>query len=160
MKWREEWSINKDDGWTPPQVLVDYIPSGLTGYDKEGSPVVVVPFAGFDVCGLLKSVSPKDMIRFLAQKVDSYIEIARLSSLKHGPKASQVNCIVDLTDFNLRQFTWRPGNHCPMSYSEQPNLHEQSLCIAMTSRREQFWFFAKGGGNIHWCIYIKNQCWI
>jgi len=110
MKWREEWSINKDDGWTPPQVLLDYVPSGICGYDKGGSPVVIVPFSGFDVCGVLKSVSPKDLVRFLAQKVDSYLEIARLSSLKHGPKATQVTCIVDLTDFNLRQFTWRPGN--------------------------------------------------
>jgi len=109
MKWREEWSINKDDGWKPPQVLVDYMPSGISGYDKEGSPVVVLPFAGFDVCGLLKSAPPKDMVRFLAQKLDSYLEVARQSSLKHGPKASQVCCIVDLTDFNLRQFTWRPG---------------------------------------------------
>jgi len=109
MKWREEWSINKDDGWQPPQVLVDYMPSGISGFDKEGSPVVVLPFAGFDVCGLLKSAPPKDMVRFLAQKLDSYLEVARQSSLKHGPKASQVCCIVDLTDFNLRQFTWRPG---------------------------------------------------
>ncbi|XP_050435729.1 SEC14-like protein 2 [Adelges cooleyi] len=109
MKWREEWSINKDDGWKPPQVLIDYIPSGICGYDKEGSPIVVIPFSGFDVCGLVKSVSPKDMVRFLAQKVDSYLEVARQSSLKNGPKASQVVCIVDLTDFNLRQFTWRPA---------------------------------------------------
>lgn len=109
MKWREEWSINKDDGWQPPQVLVDWMPSGISGYDKEGSPVVVLPFAGFDVCGLLKAAPPKDMIRFLAQKLDSYIEIARQSSLKRGPNASQMCCIVDLTDFNLRQFTWRPG---------------------------------------------------
>jgi hypothetical protein len=109
MKWREEWSINKDDGWKPPQVLVDYIPNGISGYDKEGSPVVIIPFAGFDVCGLLKAAAPKDMVRYLAQRVDEYLEIARQSSLKHGPKASQVTCIVDLTDFNLRQFTWRPG---------------------------------------------------
>jgi len=109
MKWREEWSINKDDGWQPPQVLVDYMPSGISGFDKEGSPVVVLPFAGFDVCGLLKSAPPKDMVRFLAQKLDSYLEVARQSSLKHGPKASQVCCIVDLTDFNLRQFTWKPA---------------------------------------------------
>ncbi|XP_015377697.1 PREDICTED: SEC14-like protein 2 [Diuraphis noxia] len=108
MKWREEWSINKDDGWQPPQVLVDYMPSGISGYDKEGSPVIVIPFAGFDLCGLLKSAPPKDMVRFLAQKLDLYLEVARQSSLKHGPKASQVSCIVDLTDFNLRQFTWKP----------------------------------------------------
>ncbi|VVC28031.1 GOLD domain,CRAL/TRIO, N-terminal domain,CRAL-TRIO lipid binding domain [Cinara cedri] len=109
MKWREEWSINKDDGWKPPQLLVDHIPCGICGYDKEGSPVVVIPVAGFDVCGLIKSVSPKDIVRYLAQKVDSYLEVARQSSLKHGPKASQINCIADLTDFNLRQFTWRPA---------------------------------------------------
>lgn len=110
MKWREEWSINKDDGWEPPQVLVEYMPSGISGYDREGSPVVVLPFAGFDVCGLLKSVPPKDIVRYLAQRLDSYLEIARQSSLERGPKASQLNCIADLTDFNLRQFTWKPGN--------------------------------------------------
>lgn len=110
MQWREEWSINKDDGWKPPQVLVDYMPSGICGYDREGSPVVVLPFNGFDVCGLLKSVPPKDIVRYMAQKLDSYLEIARQSSLKHGPKASKLNCIADMTDFNLRQFTWRPGN--------------------------------------------------
>lgn len=110
MKWREEWSINKDDGWKMPQVMNDYTPCGISGYDKGGSPVIVIPFSGFDICGLLKSVHPKDMVRFLAERIDQYLEIARLSSLKHGPKASQVTVIVDLTDFSLRQFTWKPGN--------------------------------------------------
>lgn len=110
MKWREEWSINKDDGWKAPKILDDYLPYGTSGFDKGGSPVIVIPFSGFDLCGLLKSVHPKDLVRYLAQTVDHYLEIARLSSLKHGPSASQVTVIVDLTDFNLRQFTWKPGD--------------------------------------------------
>lgn len=109
MEWREKWSINSDDGWTPSKVLLDYMPTGHCGYDKQGSPVIVIPFSGFDICGLIKSVSTQDMVRYLAGKVDSYLEIARQSSLKHGPSAAQIVVIVDLTDFNLKQFTWRPG---------------------------------------------------
>ncbi|XP_050537161.1 SEC14-like protein 2 [Daktulosphaira vitifoliae] len=109
MDWRQKWSINKDDGWVPSQLMIDYVPTGHCGYDKQGSPVIVIPFSGFDICGLIKSVSTQDMVRYLANKVDSFLEIARQSSLKNGPNASQIVVIVDLTDFNLKQFTWRPA---------------------------------------------------
>lgn len=38
LKWREEWEVEKIKDWEPPEVLQKYYPSGISGFDKEGSP--------------------------------------------------------------------------------------------------------------------------
>lgn len=40
-----------------------YFPSGICGYDKEGSPVLVLPFSGIDIYGLLHAATKTDMIK-------------------------------------------------------------------------------------------------
>jgi hypothetical protein len=38
LEWRKRWDVDKLDEWEIPQILKDYLPHGLSGYDKDGAP--------------------------------------------------------------------------------------------------------------------------
>ncbi|XP_076473337.1 SEC14-like protein 2 isoform X4 [Bombus vancouverensis nearcticus] len=38
MEWRKQWEVDKLTEWDPPQILNDYLPHGLCGFDKDGAP--------------------------------------------------------------------------------------------------------------------------
>lgn len=63
MKWREKWEVDTLEEWTPPKVCEEYCPYGTSGFDKEGSVVIVIPFHGIDIWGLLHSASKHDIIK-------------------------------------------------------------------------------------------------
>lgn len=110
LKWREKWCIDTTlPSWQPPEVLEKHFPSGSTGFDKEGSPVIIVPFTGLDVWGLLHSVSKTDVIRNILKHLENYLVIAKKQSLEHGPNASKVVVIFDLDGFTIRQYAWKPA---------------------------------------------------
>lgn len=71
MKWREKWEVDSLEDWTPPTVCEDYCPHGTTGFDKEGSVVIVVPFSGIDIWGLLHSTSKHDIIKNTVRTLES-----------------------------------------------------------------------------------------
>ncbi|VEN40858.1 unnamed protein product [Callosobruchus maculatus] len=104
MKWRQQWEVDgalKD--WVPPEVLQKYHPSGTSGYDKDGAPVIVVPFAGLDVIGILHSACRQDMIRMTIKVLEHNLALAA----KTGE--NQVVVVFDMDGFNLRQYAWRPA---------------------------------------------------
>ncbi|XP_053625554.1 SEC14-like protein 2 [Plodia interpunctella] len=110
MKWREKWEIDTTlQTWEPPEVLQKYFPSGSTGFDKEGSPIIIVPFVGLDVWGMLHSLSRMDVIRMVIKTLEEYLASARKQALEHGPAALKVTVIFDLEGFNLRQYAWKPA---------------------------------------------------
>ncbi|XP_044755169.1 uncharacterized protein LOC123314116 [Coccinella septempunctata] len=104
MKWRQEWEV---DGalktWTPPEVVRKYHPSGCSGYDKDGAPVVIVPFSGLDVVGMLHSVPRQDLIRATIQILEKNLALAAETGI------NQVVVVFDMDNFNLRQYVWRPA---------------------------------------------------
>jgi hypothetical protein len=63
MKWREKWGLDTLDDWEAPEVFAKYKPYGTTGFDKDGSVVIIIPFAGVDIWGLLHSASKNDIIK-------------------------------------------------------------------------------------------------
>lgn len=81
----------------------------MSGFDKEGAPVIVVPFAGMDMWGLLHTVSRGDVIRNTLQVLEKFMKICYEQSKIHGPNAREVVVIFDMEGFNLKQYTWRPG---------------------------------------------------
>ncbi|XP_013146261.1 PREDICTED: SEC14-like protein 2 [Papilio polytes] len=108
--WREKWGIDTTlDTWKAPEALEKHFPSGTTGFDKEGSPVIIVPFVGLDVWGLLHSVSRTDVIRMILRHLENYLASARKQSLVHGPDALKVTVLFDLEGFNIRQYAWKPA---------------------------------------------------
>nr|CAD7193620.1 unnamed protein product [Timema douglasi] len=109
MKWREKWEVETLNTWEPPEVIKKYYPSGLAGFDKEGAPVVVIPFAGLDMWGMLHSLNKADFIRMTIKMIETYQGIAWEQSKKCGQAAGTVSAIIDMENFNLRQYAWRPA---------------------------------------------------
>ncbi|KAL3267885.1 hypothetical protein HHI36_007025 [Cryptolaemus montrouzieri] len=104
MKWRLVMEV---DGalktWQPPEVVTIYEPCGVSGYDKDGAPIVIVPFAGLDIVGMLHSVSKQDLIKATIQILEENMDLAAETG------AQQVVVIFDMENFNLRQYAWRPA---------------------------------------------------
>nr|CAD7437655.1 unnamed protein product [Timema bartmani] len=115
MKWREKWEVETLNTWEPPEVIKKYYPSGLAGFDKEGAPVVVIPFAGLDMWGMLHSLNKADFIRMTIKMIETYQEIAWEQSKKCGQAAGTVSAIIDMENFNLRQYAWRPAGEVVLS---------------------------------------------
>jgi hypothetical protein len=63
MKWREKWEVDELESWEPPKVFEKYLPYGTTGFDKEGSLIIFIPFNGIDIWGLLHSATKNDIIK-------------------------------------------------------------------------------------------------
>ncbi|XP_054288769.1 SEC14-like protein 3 [Macrosteles quadrilineatus] len=115
FKWREEWGVDALEEWQAPAVFDRYFPSGLSGYDKEGSPVVVLPFAGMDIWGMLHTVTKTDIIKATARQLERFLAEGRKQAKIHGPQAAQLVGVIDMTDFNLRQYAWRPAGELVVS---------------------------------------------
>ncbi|XP_075969908.1 SEC14-like protein 2 [Anticarsia gemmatalis] len=110
LKWREKWGIDTTlQSWQAPEVLENHFPSGSTGFDKEGSPVIIVPFVGLDVWGLLHSVTKTDVIRMILRHLENYLAIARKQAAEYGPNALKVVVLFDLEGFNIKQYAWKPA---------------------------------------------------
>ncbi|XP_077297895.1 SEC14-like protein 2 [Arctopsyche grandis] len=116
MSWREKWAIETMlPSWEPPEVIKKHFPSGLAGFDKDGSPIIIVPFAGLDLWGLLHSVSKSDMIRMIIKVLEYYLKLALEQSEKNGPNARQLVCVMDMEGFSMRQYAWRPAGELVIS---------------------------------------------
>lgn len=71
--------------------------------------VIIVPFAGLDMYGLLHACTRADYVRGTIKNLEMYMGIGYEQSIVHGPGARQFVILFDLKDFNLRQYTWRPA---------------------------------------------------
>ncbi|XP_014211016.1 SEC14-like protein 2 [Copidosoma floridanum] len=109
LAWRKRWDVDQLQEWEEPKILREYLPHGLSGFDKDGAPVIIVPFAGLDLYGILHVVSRKEMIKMTVKKLEGYLQICREQSEKFGPDAGQCTVIFDMENFNLRPFMWRPA---------------------------------------------------
>ncbi|XP_055377016.1 SEC14-like protein 2 [Condylostylus longicornis] len=103
------WDVDNLEKWNRPQVLVDYCPHGLTGFDNEGSPIVIIPFAGMDMYGMLHCVTRFDFMRSTVLYLERYMKVAFEQSKIYGPQARQFVVIFDMEHFNLKQYAWRPA---------------------------------------------------
>lgn len=66
--------------WDVPDVVKNGIPYGLTGYDREGSIVIVIPFKGTDAYGLFHASSKQEVIKYIIKVADG--KKCALSTLK------------------------------------------------------------------------------
>lgn len=65
--------------------------------------VIIIPFSGFDVVGLILSASRQDCIRMTIRILEENLRLA----VETGE--NQVIVIFDMDGFNIRQYAWRPG---------------------------------------------------
>lgn len=73
--------------------------------------VIIVPFAGLDMWGMMHCISKADFIKMTIKTLELYLSRAREQAQKFGQEASKVVVIMDMENFNLRQYAWRPGNY-------------------------------------------------
>ncbi|PNF14249.1 hypothetical protein B7P43_G12208 [Cryptotermes secundus] len=109
LRWRDNWEVEKLRDWVPPEVMQKYYPSGISGYDKEGAPVIIVPFAGLDMWGMMHCINKSDFIKMTIKTLEMYMSIAREQAEKFGNEASKLICVMDMENFNIRQYAWRPA---------------------------------------------------
>ncbi|XP_045474000.1 SEC14-like protein 4 [Harmonia axyridis] len=104
MKWRQEYGVDTElKTWEAPEVIKKYEPVGCCGYDADGAPVIIVPFAGLDVVGMLHSVPKEDLIKATIQILERNLDLAFATGY------NELIVIFDMDNFNLRQYLWRPA---------------------------------------------------
>jgi hypothetical protein len=74
MKFRQKHKVEELQNWDVPEFLLNAIPYGTTGCDKEGSIVIIIPFKGTDAYGLFHASSKQEVVKY----------ILRLAEGKHG----------------------------------------------------------------------------
>ncbi|XP_022214130.2 SEC14-like protein 2 [Drosophila obscura] len=119
LKTRAMWNVDNIDKWEPPKALKEYLPYGLMGYDKEGSPVLVCPFYNFDIWGMMHCVTRFEFQKYLVLLLEQFMKTAYEQSLDHGWKARQLVVFFDMQDVNLKQYAWRPAAECIISTVKQ-----------------------------------------
>ncbi|XP_014467504.1 PREDICTED: SEC14-like protein 2 [Dinoponera quadriceps] len=109
LEWRKKWEADNLSEWEPPQVLKDYLPYGSSGFDKDGAPIIIVPFAGLDMYGILHVITQKEFIKCTVKILDQYLKLANEQAKQHGQIANQLTVIFDMEGFNLKQYLWKPA---------------------------------------------------
>ncbi|XP_035908420.1 SEC14-like protein 2 [Anopheles stephensi] len=143
MKFRERWNTDEIAKWPTPQILQDYSPHGVSGFDKDGSPIIIIPFAGFDIWGLLHSVSRADIIRMTMQSLEGYMQLAYEQSKKtNNPGSRQFVVVFDMDNFNLKQYIWRPASEVVISLIKmyEANYPEILKCCYIINTPKVFAF--------------------
>lgn len=119
LKTRAMWNVDNLEKWDIPVALKEYLPYGLIGYDKEGSPIIVCPFYKFDIWGTLHCVTRFDFQRYLVLLLERFMRAGYEQSKLHGPNARQMVVFFDMAEFNLKQYVWRPAAECVISTVKQ-----------------------------------------
>lgn len=128
MKWREKWAVDDLDSWDEPEVFKAFVPNGTTGFDKEGSPIIIIPFAGVDIWGLLHSAPKHDIVKNTIKVLEGeishifcwaiiinlkfplgFMRIAYEQSKEYGPEARKFVVIFDMDNFSMKQYAYRPA---------------------------------------------------
>lgn len=107
--WREKLELDTIDEWEGPEFLVKYFPHGMVGYDKEGSPIILIPYGGIDIWGLLHSATKHDIVKRTVKLLEGFMGIAYRQSLLHGIEARKFVVIFDMEGFSMRHYAYRPA---------------------------------------------------
>jgi hypothetical protein len=73
--------------------------------------VIIVPFGDLDMWGMMHCISKSDFIKMTIKTLEMYLSTARQQAEKFGQEASKVICVMDMENFNIRQYAWRPGKY-------------------------------------------------
>ncbi|XP_017863633.1 PREDICTED: SEC14-like protein 2 [Drosophila arizonae] len=119
LKTRAMWNVDNIEKWEAPKALREYLPYGVMGFDKEGSPVIVCPFYNYDIWGMMHCVTRFEFQKYLVLLLERFMKLAYEQSLKHGWKARQLVVFLDCESMNLKQYAWRPAAECVISSIKQ-----------------------------------------
>lgn len=60
---------------------------------------------------MMHTVSKSDFIRITIKTLELLLSIAAEQGQKFGQEAAKIVCVIDMENFNLRQYAWRPGKY-------------------------------------------------
>jgi len=106
--WRRQKGVDRLIRWKPPVVLRNFYPGGFAGFDRDGSPVWIIPFGGADMKGILACVSIEEFLDFTLKIVECSMSLMRKKSQSSGKPVTQHVFIFDLDGFSLITATHGP----------------------------------------------------
>jgi len=102
-EWRKQHKMDTFyEEWKPPEVLIQYFAGGLTGFDKEGFPVFIMPTGKLDMTGLTLSAKRHDIVMYNVYQVEQCYRVLQEQSEKVGQRIDQVIMISDMDGFTLK----------------------------------------------------------
>jgi hypothetical protein len=63
--------------------------------------------------GMMHCITKNDFIKMTIKTLEMYLSTARQQAEKFGQEASKIICVMDMENFNIRQYAWRPGKYHP-----------------------------------------------
>jgi len=108
VEWRRNCDFDKLLSWTPPRAYESAFPYQISGYDKEGCPVIIMPICEWDrlVRKELANGGKENIHRFLNQFAAKILaKIKSLSIPSQNKMVTRYVLIFDLNGFSLRHLT-------------------------------------------------------
>jgi hypothetical protein len=144
LKWRLKYDLDNIEDWEGPTFLKDYFPHGTTGFDKEGSPIIIIAYGGIDLWGLLHSATRHDIVKRTIKLLEGFMKIAYEKSLTHGAEARKFVVIFDMEGFSMRQYAYRPAAELAINIFQMysNNYPEILKCCYVINGKHMFKYFS------------------
>lgn len=108
LQWRQEFGADTLlHGPEAPEVLRKYYPGGMTGHDRDGCPVWLIPFGNCDLKGMLMSTTKEEMMAYVIRSFEFIEEDLKAQSIKLGKAVETQTYIFDFGDFSVRSIASR-----------------------------------------------------
>ncbi|CAG7636611.1 unnamed protein product [Allacma fusca] len=105
--WRKENDVEEVLRWEAPEVFRLYYTIGITGFDNENSPVVIVPFGRMDLYGIIAAGGKENFIKFTLQNLENCLfRMKGKKNPKNGKEVTRLVVIFDCENFSLRTLSY------------------------------------------------------
>jgi len=110
ISWRKEMGVGTLlDTYTPPEVLTRYYPAGVSGQDKDGSPVLIFHAGNCDLKGTLQSVSADQYIMHTIWVFEKIVKELESKSHDANQPLKKVTVLFDLENLDMKLLFWMPA---------------------------------------------------
>nr|XP_020852368.1 SEC14-like protein 3 isoform X3 [Phascolarctos cinereus] len=107
VEFRKNMDIDHILDWQPPEVIQQYLPGGLCGYDRDGCPIWYDIIGPLDPKGLLFSVTKQDFLKAKMRDCERILRECDLQTERLGKKIETIVMIFDCEGLGLKHF-WKP----------------------------------------------------
>lgn len=86
------------------------------GFTKLAHPVVIIPLAGLDLMGFIKTLNREEIVKVAVKIVEYHLNIAYEHSKKHGQNARKFVVLIDMDSFYVRQYLTKQSTYNLIGY--------------------------------------------